>query len=213
MTTLWKLTDQQWRTRAGWYNETKWGPGVTHTASGKGYLCGPGWIHAYTSPELAALLNPSHAGIEDPVLWRAEGEVGKSDHGLKVGTKSLTTIENVPLPEVTTEQRVKFGILCALQVCKEPKFITWAEGWLSGDWSEAAAAAAEAAARAVWVAAEAAEAAQAAAAEAAAAEAEAAQAAAWAARAARAAARAAVWAAEAAAAPIDLQAIAEEALR
>lgn len=127
---LWKLTDQQWRTRAGEYNETLWGPGVTHTASGEGDLCGPGWLHAYTSPELAVLLNPIHAALSDPVLWRAEGEIGKSDRGLKVGTKSLTTIEIVPRPVITIGQRVKFGILCALQTYKEPKFVAWAEGWL-----------------------------------------------------------------------------------
>lgn len=39
---LYKLTDSHGRT----YNDTQWGPGVTHEASGEGELCGPGWLHA-----------------------------------------------------------------------------------------------------------------------------------------------------------------------
>ena len=59
MTKLYKLTDQNHQTR----NNTKWGAGVTHTASGQGDLCTAGWLHAYTSPLLAVLLNPIHANI------------------------------------------------------------------------------------------------------------------------------------------------------
>jgi hypothetical protein len=43
-----------------------------------------------------------------------------------------TMILEVPLPAVTDEQRVKFAILCALKVCKEPSFVNWANGWLDG---------------------------------------------------------------------------------
>ncbi len=37
------------------------------------------------------------------------------------------------LPRVTTEQRVKFAILCAKAVYKDEAFNLWADGWLSGD--------------------------------------------------------------------------------
>lgn len=41
---------------------------------------------------------------------------------------------------VDTTQRVRFGILCALQVYQDPAWRKWAEGWLSGsDRGEAAA--------------------------------------------------------------------------
>jgi hypothetical protein len=163
-TALYKLTDEQDRTRGG----TQWGEGVTHEASGEGELCGPGWIHAYTDPLLAVLLNSIHANFRSPHLWEATGVVGKTDHGLKVGCTRLTTLRRVPLPEVTTEQRVRFGILCALAVCDEPGWRVWAERWLSGEDRTAEAAAraeselaagaaarAEAATQAAWAAVEA----------------------------------------------------------
>lgn len=132
MTTLYKLTDRDGFTRAGYSNACLWGENVTHSGTGKGDLCGPGWVHAYTSPLLAVLLNPIHANIPYPRLWRAEGEIVMNDRGLKVGCRTLTTIEEMPLPVLTTEQRVRFAILCAMQVCDSPKWRLWAERWLSG---------------------------------------------------------------------------------
>jgi len=95
-------------------------------------LCSDGWIHAYLSPELAVLLNPIHAGFLAPRLWLAEGEVGAAEGQLKVGCKSLTTVHELPLPSVSMEQRVCFGILCALAVYDDPAFAAWAQRWLSG---------------------------------------------------------------------------------
>lgn len=62
---LYKLTTQDWRTRAGFYNETRWGRGVTHRANGTGGLCTDGLIHAYEDARIALLLNPIGASI-----WR-----------------------------------------------------------------------------------------------------------------------------------------------
>ena len=140
---LYKLTTQDFKTREGYPNETLWGRGVSHTAKGHGTeLCSDGYIHAYLSPLLAVLMNPIHAGIQNPVVWEAEGSVSVSD-GLKVGCKTLTTVRQIPLPSVTTEQRVRFAILCALAVSKDEAFKIWAGGWLSGsDTSEKAASAA-----------------------------------------------------------------------
>ena len=151
---LYKLTTQDFKTREGYPNETLWGRGVSHTAKGHGTeLCSDGYIHAYLSPLLAVLMNPIHAGIQNPVVWEAEGSVSVSD-GLKVGCKTLTTVRQIPLPSVTTEQRVRFAILCALAVNKDEAFKIWAGGWLSGlDTSEEAARAARAAGWAAWAAA------------------------------------------------------------
>ena len=161
---LYKLTNEQGRT----YGETQWGAGITHTAPGRGDLCGPGWIHAYTDPLLAVLLNPIHANFNSPRLWEADGEVGLSDHSLKVGCARLTTIRELPLPQITLEQRVRFAILCAKVVCTDRGWTRWADGWLDGtdrtagtaaEVAEAAWAAwAARAARAVWAARAAAEA-------------------------------------------------------
>lgn len=154
MTKLYKLTTPDHKTRKGHPEETQWGEGITHTASGEGDLCGPGWLHAYAHPLLAVLLNPIHASISDPVLWECDGDVGKDDHGLKVGCTRLTTRFVVSLPQVSTGQRVRFAILCAKQVCDAPAFVVWADNRLDGkDRSEeavhAAARVAEAAAEAV----------------------------------------------------------------
>ena len=157
---LYKLTDANAQT----YNKTQWGEGITHEGTGEGDLCGPGWIHAYTDPLLAVLLNPIHGDFKSPRLWEAEGEVGKEDLGLKVGCKKLTTTSEIPLPVITIEQKVKFAIYCALEVYQEPSFITWANEWLENKdrsrastaaWAAADATAAWAAAAAAWAAADA----------------------------------------------------------
>jgi hypothetical protein len=203
MSKLYKLTDENWETM----NRTKWGPCVTHKTDGSGKLCSKGWLHAYTSPELAVLLNPIHANIKDPMLWVCEGEIEKSDFGLKVGTTRLTTIEMINLPQVSTTQRVIFGILCSLQIYENPHFAKWAANYLNGtDRCEAAARAAARTAAALRTA-------RAAEWAAGAAEWAARTAAEWAARAAaEAAAEAAEWAARSGKSNIPLEILAKEAL-
>ena len=144
---LYKLTDEHGQTK----NNTQWGENITHTAKGNGQqgLCSDGWIHAYEHPLLAVLLNPIHGAFIEPRLWEAEGEIGESDHQLKCGCRSLTTIKEIPLPVITAEQKVKFAILCALAVYKDKGFKAWADSWISGEdrsYKSAAAAHANAAA-------------------------------------------------------------------
>ena len=129
MTQLYKLTDENMRT----LGRCRWGEGVEHTASGKGNLCTKGWIHAYTSPLLAVFLDPIHGDIGDTaLLWEAEGDVGKTDNGLKVGCTRLKTIRQIEKPLITTAQRIAFGILCALEISTDVDFQKWAKNWLSG---------------------------------------------------------------------------------
>ena len=194
---LYKLTDKNDQT----LNNCQWGEGVTVETSGEGELCSAGFTHWYTSPLLAVLLNPIHGDydLETAHLWEGEGEVIKDDHGLKVGCKKATTLCRISLPEVTLEQKIASGILCAKEVYDGKDWNNWADKWLSGEdrSRESAWAAAEAAAWATaWDAAR--DAARGAARDAARA---AAEAAAW----------AAVWAADAK--PLNLQAIAEKAVR
>lgn len=135
---LYKLTDENDRT----YGGCQWGEGVEHTASGTGDLCGPGWIHAYTDPLLAVFLNSIH-GCFDPEsyhLWEAEGDIGKTDNGLKVGCTRVRTLCRAEPQRVTPGQHVRFGILCAMRACEDETWRTWAKRWLSGkDRSETAA--------------------------------------------------------------------------
>jgi len=143
--TLYKLTDENDQT----YGGCQWGEGVTHTADGLGGLCTCHWIHSTTDPLLAVLLNPAQGryDLATAHLWRCSGVVGKEDtpSRLKVGCTDATTIERIPLPVVTAEQTVRFGILCALEVYGEKKYVAWAENWLSG--KDRTSRSAEAAAR------------------------------------------------------------------
>lgn len=140
---VYKLTDRKGQSYAG----TQWGENVEHSASATGPLCSAGWLHCYTDPLLAVLLNPIHANYQPALLWEAEGE-GRTmdDYQLKLGVERLRTLRQIALPAVTTEQRVRFGILCALSVHEEARFRAWAERWLSGE--DRTAVAAEWAARA-----------------------------------------------------------------
>lgn len=209
---LYKLTDQNMQTHRG----CQWVLGEKKTTSGEGELCGPGWLHCYADPLLAVLLNPIHADYKNPRLFRARvGRKSKHDHGLKSGYTKMTLIEEIPVPAISTAQRVRFAILCAMKVYQDPGFVQWGETWLSGkdrsaEAAEAAAEAAWAAGAAAWAAAWAAEAAEAAAWD------EAAEAAAWAARAAARAAREAdeaAWAATGAAARAEAAEAEAEAAR
>ena len=141
---LYKLTTQELTTR----NDTTWALGEWKEEP-LGEMCGPGGFHAYTSPLLAILLNPIHANILNPRLFRCEwrGEMLNNDHGLKVKVEGLRLVEELPLPVITTEQRVRFGILASLEITRSPKFRAWAEAWLSGEDRSAAAEA-----RAAWAA-------------------------------------------------------------
>jgi len=155
---LYKLTDKEGKTR----NDTQWADGVTNEAkkSGKGELCSEYYIHAYTHPLLAVFLNPIYGDIKDYRLWEAKGRIAKTDYGLKVGCKSLTTIKEIEPPQVTLVNKIAFGILCALEVNEDPRYKQWAENWLSG--KDRSAAAATLSASAAWTARAAAEAAEAA---------------------------------------------------
>lgn len=173
MTLVYKLTDQNGYTKG----RTRWGRGVTNTATGSGGLCSSGCIHAYTSPELAVLLNPIHANISKPLLWSGEMAITHRDKSdMKIGGRSLTTLEQLELPSVSTRQRVIFAILCAdaaidLTVKHMPpkaleelvKWRQWRDDYIAGKTSVKAANAAYAAAYAAYAAANAARAAYAAA--------------------------------------------------
>ena len=132
-----KLTDENNRT----HNNTQWGENVTHEAMGNGKkLCTDGWIHFYEDPLVAMMMNPIHASFDNPHLWEAEAEGEVLREATKSGCKKLTTLKQIPLPEITLTQRVAFGILCALEVCEDESFRGWAKKWLSGKDRSACAA-------------------------------------------------------------------------
>ena len=137
-----KLTDEKFQSN----NNTQWGEGITHKATGKGdTLCSSDVIHVYDHPLKAAMFNPIHANFQNPVLWTCHVKKIVANDTLKVGVKECTTIKRISLPKITTNQRVRFAILCALKVYNDKDFVTWAGNWLSGKNKTA-----EAAARAAW---------------------------------------------------------------
>jgi len=95
-----------------------WGTGISHE----------GGIVAFDSPLVAAM----YADNNTNELWECIGEYGKKLGGGRYEYTRLTAVCAVVLPEVTEEQRIAFGILCAEEVCSIPEWRTWAENWLSG---------------------------------------------------------------------------------
>ena len=143
--TIYKLTDMNMKTYRGY----PWALGKWNRTSGEGDLCGPGWLHAYTSPVLAELLNPIHANFQEYRLFRGEASGPViSDRGLKVGYTNMRITEELPRLHITTENRIRFGIACACRVYTSAEYRAWAERWVSGaDRTKAAVRTAEAAAR------------------------------------------------------------------
>lgn len=141
-----KLTDQNMRT----HGKCKWAIGLWKKTSGSGDLCGPGWLHCYDSPEIALLLNPCHADIKNPRLWKCEcaGKT-KNDSGAKRGYSLMRIVEEIELPKADKKSRVRFAMLCAKEVYTNKKWNTLAAACLSGStrtttsaWKAAAKAAA-----------------------------------------------------------------------
>ena len=144
---LYKLTDGKNQTMNG----TQWGENVTHTADGKSTeLCNEHWLHAYVDPVLAVMMAPAHVSYSQTKMWEAEGTVGleKTD---KVGCTSLMTVREIPIPVVTTSQRVKFACLVAREVYElwktydnDGKWLKWYEAGCTKDYDTAYAAASSA---------------------------------------------------------------------
>jgi hypothetical protein len=133
---LYKLTTPEWLTRPEEPEQrTLWGPGVEHTAPGPGPLASNKVLHAYRDPRIAVLLNPCHARIKNPVLWKAEGDICIEGRGsLKVGCTRLKTLQTMPLPEIYLDHWKRIGVLLALPLFppnSSHPFVAWADRWLT----------------------------------------------------------------------------------
>lgn len=124
-----KLTDKNMQTYLGFQwklNKWKKVDGQADT------LCNYHWLHCYNDPMLALLLNPIHAGVKNPRIFRINVRGKKlSDCGLKFGFTQMRLVEEVSL-KVTMNQRIAFGILCAKEVYSDKEWNYWADNWLSG---------------------------------------------------------------------------------
>ena len=140
-----KLTDQNHRTR----NSKLFQLGVPVTVPAENNeweLCTNSWIHFYTDPLIAVLMNPAHANFRTPILWECKCEGEMLFEPLKSGCKKLTVLKQLDIPDITLINRIAFGIFCTQEVYKNMVWNTWANNWLNNiDRSKTAAAAANAA--------------------------------------------------------------------
>src|SRR2546423_14356194 len=94
-------------------------------------------------------MNPSHAHIPDPRLWETEGKGTFNEaNGEQCGVTRLRIVREIPTPQISPEDRIRFAILCALEVCTAPIFVSWANGWLNA--ADRSSAASWEAAHACW---------------------------------------------------------------
>jgi hypothetical protein len=135
MTIRYKLTTQDMKTRAGFPQEIRWeiGKWVEATGNMQQPLCTDAWIHWYDHPLLAVLLNSRHADIDDPRLWEIETDGEEClDGQFKGGSRRVRLMKELPLPVVTTNELIRWAILCVKQVHHGEKWNAWADDWLSG---------------------------------------------------------------------------------
>jgi hypothetical protein len=97
---LYKLTQQDYTTRG----ETKWEIDKTNsvTPCSNPSLCSRDVLHAYKNKNLALLLNPAHAVIDDPIMLECYGDIVVEDF-VKCGVFSLTPKKKLNLPKWYTE--------------------------------------------------------------------------------------------------------------
>lgn len=133
MTTVYKITDTENRSHGNWRKPTflHWGPGIEHTASGKGKLCKAGWIHAYPSLLVAALRKEADLGFRTFHIWESDADVGTEGQG-KLGCTRLKTIRLLEVPEITARQKCRFLCGIAFQLYKDEKWQDAAKRFFAG---------------------------------------------------------------------------------
>ena len=116
------LTDADGR---DWLNR-EWGPEKTHRTDNENHR-----PHTYADPLTAVLLCPAFEAYVEPRIFKADG-TGSGDDSFRTSWASLTTLEEITPPVVTDEQRITFGVVCALNAVGQKEFGRWALDWLRG---------------------------------------------------------------------------------
>ena len=96
------------------------------------WLCSEGLFHYFLHPYFAVMFKEKYRCEDYSKLYEVLPERKIIKDGSLCGATKLTLIKQLEIPEVTLEQRISFGILCALEVYKEPRFVEWANNWLNG---------------------------------------------------------------------------------
>ena len=121
-----KLTDENGKTQ----NNTTWGDGKEYRTKGGGDLCTDKWLHCYSHPLLAVLLNPIHADFKNPKMCKVECSGKEKTDGLKWGYTRMKFVRWIDVPIISENQKIAFGILCAKQIYKNKDWNKWANNWL-----------------------------------------------------------------------------------
>ncbi len=104
----------------------QWGEGVRLREDNPNYH-----FVTYDNPALALLMDPAYDAFPDPHVWLAEvGDPSPLD--FRTASPLLTALRPAQPPTPTVEQRVAFGIVCALNVIADPDFSRWGLAWLGG---------------------------------------------------------------------------------
>ena len=130
MLTAYKLLTQDLKS----YNNTQWHLGETKRVpdTSNYTMCSKEVLHCYAHPLLAAFYNPIHANIQNPRLFKIEIDRVVATDGKKQASLEQTLLIELPLPTISTEQRVHIAILCAKTVYTDKAWNAWADSWLSG---------------------------------------------------------------------------------
>ncbi len=128
-----KLTNKEGKTH---HSSCQWGENVKHEIAKPGNkMCTDQVFHYYDDPLLAVFANPIHGRYDQATMRLWECEVGEKVNGdsLKSATKKLTTLHEIPVPAISTYQRVKIAILSVKEVHHgQSAWNKWADSWLSG---------------------------------------------------------------------------------
>jgi hypothetical protein len=90
-------------------------------------------IEAIPDPEVGRPLYGAWALFDAALKTTAEGAIVAREGDVKCGVKTLTTLEEIKLPILTTNQMIVVGILAAKEICKDAAWNMWADLWLSGE--------------------------------------------------------------------------------
>lgn len=118
------ITDQDNKT----WRDIQWGENVAHEEENFNYH-----FIVYNAPQVATYMYPCYEGIKNPKLWLAAGENMTRDEGFRSQFAKLTTTKEFVVSLPTDEQRITFGILCAMNLVLNPIFRDWALKYLKGD--------------------------------------------------------------------------------
>lgn len=118
------ITDQDNKT----WRDIQWGEGVTNEDENINYH-----FAVYHGPQTASYMYPCYDGIKEPKLWLAAGRGLSKNEGLRSYYQQLTTTKEFAITWPTQEQRITFGILCAMNLVMHPDFREWAKKYLKGE--------------------------------------------------------------------------------